>query len=351
MSVFDDIVILIPSLDPDKKLTAVVENLIETGFSRIVSVNDGSASDEIFEEISAVYGVDVFKHCVNMGKGRALKDGLNHIYNNYPGCKGVVTVDGDGQHSAADTLKVAQAILDNPRSLIMGCRDFTSDNVPQRSKFGNVTTSRVLRLLCGIKLSDTQTGLRGIPTELIPAFVKIDGERFEYELNMILECKEINVSLVEVPIETIYLEENASSHFNPLLDSLRIYSVFLKFVFVSLSSSVLDLALFTLFVYICKNYLPAMTSYIAVSTVAARILSAVYNYSLNRNGVFKNDGSIAKSSVRYAVLACAICASSAAAVYLLYNVCHFNETIIKFVVDMILFFVSYNVQRNWVFKK
>lgn len=351
MDKIENVVVLIPSLDPDIKLINVIKNLKSEGFDKIVCVNDGSESDEIFVRVAKEYQCDIFTHCVNLGKGRALKDGLNYIYNKYPECLGVVTVDGDGQHSAKDTISVAKAVVDNDNSLVMGCRDFTKEDVPKRSKFGNVTTSRVLRLLCGIKLSDTQTGLRGISKKLIPLLVKIDGERFEYELNMILECKDAGVSLLEVPIETIYLEENASSHFNPLLDSIRIYAVFFKFMIVSLSSSVVDLALFSLFVYICKSALPRFGGYIAFSTVLARIISAIYNYTLNKKGVFKNTDGIAKSSVRYAILAVILCAMSAISVNLIHNLFPANETVIKFFVDAVLFLVSFYVQRSWVFKK
>lgn len=351
MSVFDKIVIFIPSLDPDEKIIGVVDNLKKEGFKHIVVLDDGSKSDTIFKKLEADYGCQLLKHCTNLGKGRALKDGLNHIYNSFEDCMGVVTVDGDGQHLSKDTLAVANKLLDNQDSLVLGCRDFSSDNVPRRSKFGNITTSRVLKLLCGIKLSDTQTGLRGIPRSIIPEFVKISGERFEYELNMILECKNQNIPLKEVTIDTVYLEENSSSHFNPILDSVRIYSLFFKFVFSSLSSSLLDLGLFTLFCALFKNISSVAAVYIPVCTVLARIISAVFNYSVNRTKVFNNKGSVGKSSVRYAILAIANCIASAGFVYLLFNICHLNETLIKVVVDTVLFLISFHLQREWVFKK
>ncbi len=293
----------------------------------------------------------VLTHCVNLGKGRGLKTGLNYIYTEYPECIGVVTVDGDGQHSAEDTLRVAEAMERNPGSLIMGCRNFEKENVPARSRFGNVTTSRVLKLLCGIALSDTQTGLRGIPRSVIPGYVTVSGERFEYELNMILDSKENDIPIVEVEIETIYLEDNASSHFNPLLDSIRIYSLFVKFLVVSLSSSVIDLLLFSIFCFMCKKLVPEFGYYIVASTVAARILSAIYNYSLNKNKVFKNRDGVSKSAVRYVILAVVNMAASAALVYLFFDMLHFNETLIKVVVDTVIFFLGFQIQREWVFKK
>lgn len=351
MSIFEKTVIFIPSLDPDHKLYDVVKNLVAEGFIHVVVLNDGSKSDEIFTRIENDFNCDILKHCVNLGKGRALKDGLNYIYNTYPECLGVVTVDGDGQHLSKDTIKVAKAMADNPGELIMGCRDFSSDNVPARSKFGNLTTSRVMKLLCGIKLSDTQTGLRGIAMSLVPDFVKISGERFEYELNMILECKNLEIPLREVTIDTVYIEENTSSHFNPILDSIRIYSLFFKFVFSSLSSSLLDLVLFSLFCSLFSKNEMLDSIYIPVCTVCARVISAAFNYTINRSKVFKNKNSIGKSSVRYAVLAIVNCAASAGFVYLLFDICKINATLIKVAVDTILFMISFHLQREWVFKK
>lgn len=353
MSVQEKIVILIPSLDPDKKITGVIDNLINIGFNKIVLVDDGSRDENkhFFDEARTNYGCRLLTHCVNLGKGRAIKDGLNYIYTEFPECEGVVTVDGDGQHGAEDTLKVATKLLEEKTKLVMGCRDFSMENVPARSRFGNVTTSRVMKLLCGISLSDTQTGLRGIPMAVIPDFVKISGERFEYELNMILEAKQMDIELCEVQIETIYLEENSSSHFNPLLDSIRIYSIFAKFILSSLSACVVDIALFTVLCGMFKKSMPEFVHYIIAATVIARCISASVNFIINRRTVFSSEESIAKSGVRYAILAGIVCVLSAFLVHLMHGIIGINETFIKIVVDTILFVVNFNVQREWVFKK
>ena len=350
MNARKDTVIFIPSLDPDNKLLGVVSGLKDIGFENIVLLDDGSASEDIFLKARNEYGCILLKHCVNLGKGRALKDGLNYIYNNFKDCVGVVTVDGDGQHLAKDTLAVAERLCEKNDCLIMGCRDFSLDNIPARSKFGNVTTSRVLKALCGISLSDTQTGLRGIPMKLIPDFVKISGERFEYELNMILETKEKNIPLVEVLIDTVYLEENESSHFNPLKDSIRIYSLFLKFIVASLSSSLVDIIIFTILCFAFKNIIPDFAGYILAATIIARICSAIFNFTVNKKGVFKGDSDTKSSAVKYTILAVVQCAFSAGIVYSLYNMSHINESVIKICVDTILFFISFFIQREWVFK-
>ncbi len=349
----EQIVILVPSLNPDQKFYKVIESIKKAGFSNIVCVDDGSTeeSKKFFLDAKDRFGCDIFTHCVNMGKGRALKDGMNHIRNYYPDCVGIVTVDGDGQHTIQDIEKCAKSVMEHPDSLIMGCRSFRKENIPFKSRFGNIITSKVMALLCGIHLSDTQTGLRGIPMGLVDEFAVISGERFEYEMNMILKAKEMEVALLEVPIETVYLDDNSSSHFNPIVDSFKIYAQFFKFVFSSLSSFVVDIILFTLFISVLKPIFVASTEYIVVSTVAARIFSAIYNYSINHRKVFHSRASVNKSLTKYTLLAVCQCLLSAGLVALWFHLSGYNASIIKIIVDTCLFLFSFQIQREWVFKK
>lgn len=181
---------------------------------------------------------------MNLGKGRALKTAFNHcllasggisggadsVCRGIPGC---VTADSDGQHTPADILACMRSLWDNPESLILGCRDFDGPAVPARSSFGNKCTRQVFRYLLGLSVSDTQTGLRAIPAFFMEKLLEVKGERFEYETNMLIEAKNLNIRILEVPVKTIYIEENKTSHFNPIKDSLRIYLVFGKFLFSS----------------------------------------------------------------------------------------------------------------------
>ncbi len=348
-----DAVILIPSLNPDEKMIRLIGELKEAGFSHIVCVDDGSSPEyrHFFREAGDTYGCDVLRHCINMGKGRGIKTGLNHIRNNYPETPGVVTVDSDGQHSIEDTLKCAEALLAHPDSLIFGCRNFKEAGVPPKSYYGNTITRSVMKALCGISLSDTQTGLRAIPQQLIPDFVTVKGERYEYEMQQILTCKECEIPIVEVPIKTIYIEENKGSHFNPLLDSVRIYAQFGKFLFASVSSFLVDIILFSIFIGLLKKRLPANDLYITVSTALARVLSAIWNFMINRTLVFRSHSRITKSAFKYAALAVCQLALSALFVTLLHRLTGWNETCWKIIVDCILFLISFQIQREFIFKK
>ena len=286
-----------------------------------------------------------------MGKGRALKTAFNYILVHRPESLGAITVDSDGQHTIEDTLACVTALIDHPDSLIMGCRNFSKENIPFRSRFGNIVTKHVLHALCGIRISDTQTGLRGIPRRIIPTFLAINGERFEYEMNMLIETKEKGIPIFEVPIQTIYLEENKSSHFNPLKDSAKIYAVFLKFIFSSLSSFAVDIVLFSILVSTLKTPFPVQ--YILLSTIGARFVSSLFNYYINKNKVFKDPNSSLSTFCKYCILCVAQLALSAFGVSLCYNLLNktISETLIKIAVDTVLFIISFQIQREWVFKR
>ena len=154
-------------------------------------------------------GITVLRHAVNQGKGRAMKTGFNYLMVNHPELKGVVTADCDGQHTPDDIKKVLSALREHPDDMIIGARKFTGD-VPARSLIGNKVTRGVFWFATGIHITDTQTGLRGFPMNSLPRIMKLSGERYELEMNMLLALKDWDMHATEVPIETIYIDENLS---------------------------------------------------------------------------------------------------------------------------------------------
>ncbi len=348
----NDIAIIIPSLDPDDKLISLLVNLNKARFKNIIILNDGSSEkyDKYFNIAESEYNCKILKHAVNQGKGRALKTAINYILTDKPNILGVVTVDSDGQHTIEDIEKCCTALIENPEKLIMGCRNFFDDNknIPLRSKFGNIMTHKVLKLLCGIDISDTQTGLRGFSRKLMPLLLNVKGERFEYEMNMLLDVNENGVKIKQVPIKTVYIEENSSSHFNPLLDSLRIYAVFSKFIISSFTSFIIDIVLFSILTFLLKDIIPF---YIMLSAYTARAVSAVFNYTLNKNKVFKSNLNNRTAAIRYIILCVAQITISAFSTKLLFDLTDVNVTFIKIIIDIIIFMISFRIQKNWVFKK
>lgn len=343
--------LIIPSLEPDEKLPRLLDQLRQAGIENIVLVDDGSgpAYHHFFDEAEQ-QGCTVLRHAVNLGKGRALKDAFNYCLLTWPDAPGCVTADSDGQHTPACILKCMQALLDHPDSLILGCRDFDQADVPARSSFGNKCTRMMFRLLVGLKITDTQTGLRAIPARFMKTLLATAGERFEFESNMLIDTKEAEVPIVEVPIKTVYIEENRTSHFNPIRDSIRIYAIFGKFLFSSLSSSVVDLLFFTLFCGLLRGRVSF--DYIIGATIMARVISACYNYLLNYQVVFKSKADHRGAALRYFCLAVVQMSVSALLVSHLYHLLPGgSELLVKIPVDVLLFFISFQIQRVFVYKK
>ena len=347
----EEIPVIIPSYEPDGKLPALLQELSDGGFENIIIVDDGSgeAYKSIFDEADSFSSVTLLHHAVNMGKGRALKTAFDYVLCRFPDAIGAITADSDGQHSPECIRACAEALIENPGALIMGCRSFDGDDVPARSQFGNKLTRRAMKYLVGVSVSDTQTGLRGISASFMKSLLTLKGERFEFETNMLMETKKLGIQIIEVPIKTIYIEDNRTSHFNPIKDSIRIYMTFGKFLFSSLSSSVLDLCLFSIFCALLKGRDLHMLNYITLSTVMARVLSAAYNYMINYKIVFESRGSLIKTLSRYVLLAVCQMSLSALLVNIIYPYIGGFETFVKIPVDIMLFFLSYVIQREFVY--
>lgn len=354
MNKVTDITIIIPSLNPDEKLVNTINGILDKGFRKIVVVDDGS--DELHKEpfkYAESKGCKLLVHEVNKGKGRALKTAFEYCLKD-SACIGVITVDGDGQHSAEDIYRCGEAMLAHNNSrVILGCRDFSDKTVPFKSKYGNNITRFVFLVLCGIKISDTQTGLRAIPATFLKQMLTYKGERFEYETNMLLEMKAQGIPFSEIKIATIYLEENASTHFNPLKDSIKIYKVILKYSISSGASAIIDLMLFYVALHVMERIgIEKSEQVVWVSTIAARVVSSVCNYFMNQKVVFKSVSS--KSFIRYYILCIVQMFLSAGTVSVLSALCSAGKTgklIIKLITDTCLFFVSFGIQREWVFKR
>lgn len=350
------ICIVIPSLNPDGKLIRVVQSIRAIGFTRIIVVNDGSKEACIapFEECTAYPEVKLLTHEVNRGKGAAIKTALSYVQTVFPDAAGVITVDGDGQHHAEDVLACANALLSHPDHVILGARDFSKSDVPFRSRFGNRLTSLVFLTGVGLHIQDTQTGLRALPASHFTTFLQTKGDRYEYETNMLLDMKQYHIPFDQVTIQTIYIDENQTSHFHPIRDSARIYAQILKFCAGSAISTLVDYLLFLLISALTKSVLTP-TQRIFVATVGARIISSLVNFWCNRQLVFTPGGKVLPSFVKYYCLAIPQMLLSAGMVQLLTrmfrNTAVILTTVMKMIVDTVLFFASYLIQKKWVFHK
>ena len=355
-----NISVVLPSLDPDEKLIAVVDGLLEYGFSDIILVNDGSKQENLhyFTDLAAQHPeIHLLHHEVNKGKGAALKNAFRYFLENRPEGYGVVTVDGDNQHHPEDTRACCEQMLSSG-NIVLGCRDFTLDHVPARSRFGNQTTSAIFKIFVGMTLSDTQTGLRAIPRKQLKTLVEVSGDRFEYETNMLLAMKTNGLAFDEVKIRTVYIEENASSHFHPIRDSWRIYKLilahFFRYTLSSILSAVIDTAGYALLTALLRGFLQGF-ALTAVSGVVARVVSSLFNFFMNKNLVFKTKVSTGKAMAKYYALALPQMAAQVLltqGVYALLNIADNAtglRTLIYAIVMSVLYVVSFMIQQRWVF--
>lgn len=247
----EDIAIIIPSYKPHKEIMNEFIEKLKKHFKNIVIVDDGSGEEytEFYKAINN-QGITVLKHNINLGKGRAIKTAFNYCLNTYTNIKGTVTADCDGQHYVKDIIKCAEKLKEDPEKLIIGTRNFNEEQVPFKSRYGNKITRTMFSTFVGIKITDTQSGLRAFGIENMKNFLETAGERYEYETNMLIECKEKEIEIAEVPITTVYIQNNSLSHFNPVKDSIMIYKLFIKYIISALSSFALDIILFTIMVHI-----------------------------------------------------------------------------------------------------
>ncbi len=353
MSAAQKVTVVLPSLNPDEKLRRVVAGLTAQGFDDILIVNDGSDAAHLanFPSKDEFPHIEILTHEVNRGKGAALKTAFSHFLATRRDRIGVVTVDGDDQHHPADVLSCAEALCRAPEHLILGVRDFSLPDVPARSRKGNRITSFVFRIFCGIKISDTQTGLRALPAVHLSRMLEVEGDRFEYETNMLLELKRARIKWTEVPIRTVYIEENQTSHFRPIVDSFRIYKLIFKFMLSSGAGCAVDIGIFYLLALLFGTASSNLSIY--VYTAIARLVSSLTNFALNRSVVFRSRGSVGKTLLRYYALAIPQLLISAFLVDRLTSGLEtgaFLTTAVKALVDVLLFFISFRIQRDWVFR-
>lgn len=224
-------IILIPSFQPTETLNTIVLQLTEYDL-RVIVIDDGSGKEykSVFDSLPK--SVTVLRHEINRGKGAALKTGYKFIKNNFESYV-AITADGDGQHSVEDIHSMIDTYDVHPGSLLLGTRQFKDKTVPFRSRFGNTLTNKLFTLATKQRITDTQTGLRAFDHSLIDFMLSVDGERYEYELNVLLSAAKHTVPIVEHPIATIYLNNNQASHFRPIVDSARIYKSLARYVVIT----------------------------------------------------------------------------------------------------------------------
>ena len=358
--------ILIPSLEPDERLPAYIRQLADNGFGRIIVVDDGSSEQyqRVFHEVEAIDGTTVLYHDVNHGKGVALKTGYKYILDHLPRITGIITADADGQHTVKDCIRLAEKLGEGNHAVYLGSRDFSLPDIPPKSRSGNRITSTVFKLLYGVWLPDTQTGLRAFRRDDLPFMMNVSGERYEYEMKVLIACAAAKIPLIPVTIETIYENgKNEGTHFHPVRDSYRIYKVilggFFRFMGASIICFIADHLLFNLFrgwlfpllgIQLNVALPPGIRlDNTSLANYTARIFSAILNFRLNRDLVFKVRGN-RKTILRYAATAIGIVILSTLGIKAL-GLIGMAPWLAKLIADTLLYFLSYRIQQQWVFRQ
>ena len=347
------VIILIPAYRPSMNLVTLVDELVKHDTNQIIKciivVNDGSEKhySPIFDQLAKLPNVKVYSHAINLGKGAALKTGFNHILLEFTNIHSIITADADGQHLPNDILKVADSSLaESKNSLVLGARTF-SKQVPLRSLVGNQITRIVMYFFTGFKLADTQTGLRAWPIPLARQVLKIPINGYDFEMEALVRMKELGenkrVKLKEVPIQTIYEQDNQPSHFNPILDSMRIYFVFLRYCGAGLFTALVDNLVFIV-MYI-------LTGSIITSQIISRSCGALVSFILSFRIVFKSSVNKLYALFKFILLVIIFGFISYSLIQLLGNVLGLSVFVSKLLAELILFIASFAIQRDFIFHK
>ena len=335
-------IVVIPALEPDRRLPDLVCDIRrELPDAQVLVVDDGSgpAYSPIFQE-ARDNGARVIGYSRNRGKGYALRTAFRWCLENAPGQE-VVCADSDGQHRPTDIAAVAREARSDPQALVLGVRAFAGD-VPARSRFGNAMSAQFFRLASGVKVSDTQTGLRGYGPGQLKGLLDVPGDRFEWELNALLAAADAKRRIVQTPIETVYIDANSGSHFRPLRDSWHVFRPLLAFAGAGVFCWALELALFL-----------ALAGHfnLLAAVVGSRLTSGVVNFALNKLGVFRDHSTDRTwSQIRqYTLLALALMAVTYAGVEAL-GLLHVPLWLAKIATDVLGFAVSFAVQRRFIFR-
>lgn len=332
--------IIIPAYNPDNHIIDVLNGLKKY---QVIVVDDGSKNKKIFDKVKKYSNVILLNHSVNMGKGKAMKTAMEYVYNNIDD-DGVIFVDADGQHKKKDIENVIKVFNNNKDALIIGSRTFKGE-IPWKSKIGNNITKFLFKAFTLKKVNDTQSGLRAINTKYIPFLLEIEGNRYEYEMNILLSCCN-KIKIIEIPIETIYEDKNNStSHFRVVKDSFLIYKSFLKFMLFSFLCFLVD---YIGFISLVKLFSKTPTN-IFICNLISKIISSTLNYNFNKKFVFRSKKNNTLSS--YVMLTMGIILLNSFILNIFINSLHVNVYLSKIIVEVIVFIVNSIVEQKVIFNE
>lgn len=355
--------IIIPSYNPDVKLSMLVDELIMSGFSDIIIVDDGSDFgiknvESAFDYVKKKAECTVLHHPTNLGKGMALKTGFKFCVHNRAKDTLIVTTDDDGHYSVS-SMKACVELYEekfmDESPVLIASRDFKAGTYSTKRRVFNKIAGMAMTYLCGVDVSDVQTGLRLIPAKYLRKLLDIEGERFDYEVNMLVELKYNNIKTVEniIPMERETILKYAD--YNPIWDICRLIAVMLKYAVSSLAATALDVVVFYLIILMMDDTLLDIdkSAGMLLATFVARVISSTFNCIVNKRTVFKSDEPMKRVIVKFYIFSLFRAAISYGMVlgasYVLGSYADTATVIVKLIVDLILFFAGYGIQKKFIF--
>lgn len=342
------IALIVPAYRPTKDMIPMLERFLRDPEYLPVVVNDGSGPDyrAIFDQVPQ--GCVLLTHEVNRGKGAALKTAIGYVLKSLPECDLAVTADADGQHRYEDIKRVVASARAHPGTLVLGSRAFDG-NVPFKSRWGNAITRQVFAIASGVKIRDTQTGLRAFDRSAMEKFLTIPGDRYEYEINMLLYAAREGIDMREETIQTIYIDDNSASSFHPFRDSFKIYACILKYVMSSLIAFLVDWCLFELLSRF--NFGLGAAGNLSLSQVIARVISATVNFIVNKKVVFNSKADWKGEFVKYAGLAAAVMVCNILLMRLLNGVLGWNYHLCYVLIQIVMYISNFILQGKFVYNR
>jgi len=206
---------LIPVYNNASTVAGVVEEC-RKHLEAVMVVDDGSTDGSGNE--AARYPVIVVSHARNLGKGVAIRTGLEQ--SSGLNWTHVVVLDADGQHDPEDLPKFLRLAREHPKAMVVGYRDFDDPHTPPRSRVGRDVSAFWMRRQTGVDVRDCQCGYRVYPIAETLA-IGTKWRRYEFEVESLVKGLWAGIPLVETPIRTHYGEATEMSNFKPFWDNMR----------------------------------------------------------------------------------------------------------------------------------
>lgn len=354
---YSQIALIMPALNPDEHMVTLVKELRALGFKHLILINDGSREEcyPYFRICRNQYHCVVLNHPVNKGKGAALKYGFRYVLKRIPDISGALTVDSDGQICPEDIDTGARLQYKNPDKMVLGYRQFDGDQVPFKSKLGNYTSIYAMGFLYGVYVNDAMTGLHGMSLPMIrDILLHTEGDRFNFELNELVDCRKNNIPFLEFPIRTVYIDGNKASTYHPVKDTIRIFNqIYRDDLLIKLSWAGLDILSFGILRKLLSPSVSGRIGAFSALTLASALLSAIisniYKFAVRRAQGYHCPQLTAEMFFKYVCVYGMRLLGSVCAVDLS-GTPDSHPMSKKAAADIILYQLSYVLERKWIWK-